>query len=72
MNTDQSVSGLRPLRRRRAGGAVTSLVTASLAFLVGGLVIVVTTGKAPWGVYKAIFEGAGLNWLLPWVSGADR
>ena len=34
--------------------------------------IVITTGKAPWGVYKAIFEGAGFNWLLPWVSGADR
>ena len=59
-------------RPRRGAGAVVSALTALLAFLVGGVVIVVTTGKAPWGVYKAIFEGAGLNWLLPWVSGADR
>ena len=43
-----------------------------MAFLIGGVVIVVTTGQAPWGVYKAIFEGAGINWLLPWVSGDDR
>ena len=72
MTTDQGDSDLHQLARRRAGGAVTSLLTAVVAFLVGGLVIVVTTGKAPWGVYKAVFEGAGLNWLLPWVSGADR
>jgi simple sugar transport system permease protein len=56
----------------RLGGAAASAVTAVVAFLVGGIVIVATTGKAPWGVYKAIFEGAGLNWLLPWVSGDDR
>jgi ABC-type uncharacterized transport system permease subunit len=72
MTTDQGDSGLHQLVRRRAGGAVTSLLTAVVAFLVGGLVIVATTGKAPWGVYKTVFEGAGLNWLLPWVSGADR
>jgi len=55
-----------------AGGAVAPLVTAALAFLVGGLVIVATTHKAPWGVYGGIFDGAGLNWLLPWTSGAAR
>ena len=72
MTTDQGDSDLHQLARRHAGGAVTSLLTAAVAFLVGGVVIVITTGKAPWGVYKAVFEGAGLNWLLPWVSGADR
>ena len=72
MTTDQGDSGVHQLVRRRAGGVVTSALTAVVAFLVGGIVIVVTTGKAPWGVYKAIFEGAGLNWLLPWVSGGDR
>jgi len=70
--TDQGDRGVHQLGRRHAAGAVISALTALIAFLVGGVVILVTTGKAPWGVYKAIFEGAGLNWLLPWVSGGDR
>ena len=57
---------------QRAGGLVAPLLTAALAFLVGGLVIVATTHKAPWGVYGAIFDGAGLNWVLPWLSAAER
>ena len=32
---------------QRAGGVAAPVLTAALAFLVGGLVIVVTTGKAP-------------------------
>jgi general nucleoside transport system permease protein len=42
-----------------------------LAFLVGGLVILVT-GHNPISTYKAIFNGSGLNWLFPWVTGDDR
>jgi simple sugar transport system permease protein len=72
MNTDLGDSGVHQFARRRAGGVVTSALTAVLAFLCGGVVIVATTGKAPWGVYRTIFEGAGLNWVLPWISGADR
>jgi simple sugar transport system permease protein len=72
VSIDQGEAGLRQLGRRRLAGAAVSGLTALLAFLAGGVVIVATTGKAPWGVYKAIFEGAGLNWLLPWVAGADR
>ncbi len=72
MSTDQGDAGVRDLVVRRGAGVVVSSVTALLAFVVGGVVIVITTGKAPWGVYKAIFEGAGLNWLLPWISGGDR
>ena len=33
-----------------------------IAFLISGVVIVVTTGKAPWGVYRAVFQGSGLDW----------
>jgi simple sugar transport system permease protein len=55
----------------RAGGLVTPLLTALLAFLVGGLVVLVT-GHDPFRTYGAIFNGTGLNWLFPWVSGADR
>ena len=57
---------------QRAGGLVAPVLTAAMAFLVGGLVIVATTHKAPWGVYGGIFNGAGLNWILPWISSADR
>jgi simple sugar transport system permease protein len=49
---------------QRAGGLLAPLLTVVLAFLVGGIVIVITTGKAPWSVYKAIFEGSGLNWFF--------
>ncbi len=57
---------------QKAEGILAPVLTALLAFFVGGLVVLVTTGKNPLTTYKAIFEGSGLNWLLPWVSGADR
>ena len=57
---------------QRAGGIVTPLITALFAFLVGGLVVVATTGKNPLRTYRAIFDGTGLNWLFPWVSGVAR
>ncbi len=55
----------------RGGGVFIPLITAFLAFLVGGLVVA-ATGANPIDTYQAIFEGSGLNWLLPWVSGDDR
>ncbi len=55
----------------RAGGIITPLLTALIAFLIGGLVVAVT-GSNPFTTYKAIFEGSGLNWLLPWISSEDR
>ncbi len=48
---------------QRAGGIVTPLLTALFAFLMGGLVVV-STGHNPFTTYKAIFEGAGLNWFF--------
>jgi ABC-type uncharacterized transport system permease subunit len=57
---------------QRAGGIVTPLITAALAFAVGGLVVFASTGKNPLGTYHAIFNGTGLEWLFPWVSGAAR
>jgi simple sugar transport system permease protein len=56
---------------QRVGGLLAPVLTVLVAFLVGGLVIVLT-GHAPWSVYQAIFRGAGLDWFLPWVQGADR
>ena len=57
---------------QRAGGVITPLLTAILAFFIGGLVVLVTTGKNPLSTYRAIFDGTGLNWLFPWVQGAER
>jgi general nucleoside transport system permease protein len=46
----------------RAGGIATPLITALFAFVVGGLVVL-GTGKNPFRVYKAIYDGTGLKWL---------
>jgi simple sugar transport system permease protein len=61
----------RLARYQRAGGIVTPLVTAVIAFLAGGLVVV-ATGKNPFTTYRGIFDGTGLSWLFPWVTGAAR
>src|SRR5689334_23894 len=51
---------------QRAGGVLTPLITAIVAFLIGGIVIAVT-GHNPLQAYWDIVKGAGLNWLAhPW------
>jgi simple sugar transport system permease protein len=57
---------------QKAEGILAPVLTALLAFFVGGLVVLATTGKNPLDTYKAIFDGTGLNWLFPWVTGDDR
>ena len=57
---------------QRAGGILAPLLTVVIAFVIGGLVVLVTTGKNPLETYKAIFEGSGLNWFFPWVTGEER
>ena len=42
---------------------MTPLMTAVFAFLMGGIVVL-ATGHNPLHTYKAIFEGAGLNWFF--------
>jgi ABC-type uncharacterized transport system permease subunit len=49
----------------RGGGVVVPLLTAGLAFLLGGLVVFIT-GNDPIATYEAIFKGTGLQWLFPW------
>jgi general nucleoside transport system permease protein len=49
---------------QRAEGFVAPLLTTVLAFFIGGLVVLVTTGKNPLTTYRAIFEGAGLSWFF--------
>jgi general nucleoside transport system permease protein len=55
----------------RGGGIIVPLITAVLAFIIAGLVVWVT-GHNPLATYKAIFNGTGLNWLFPWVTGDER
>jgi ABC-type uncharacterized transport system permease subunit len=51
----------------RAGGVLTPLITTVFAFLVAGLVILVSTGKNPLPVYRGILDGTGLPWLVHWL-----
>jgi ABC-type uncharacterized transport system permease subunit len=54
----------------RGGGVITPLLTVIVAFLIAGLVVLVT-GHDPVSTYRAIFEGSGLSWLLPWTADRD-
>ncbi len=57
--------------RRGASGVIVPIITAVIAFIAGGL-IVLATGHNPLSTYQSIFNGTGLNWLFPWVSGSER
>ena len=67
----EEVYSLRAGIYERAGGVLVPLAATLLAFLIGGLVVLIT-GHNPLTAYKAIFEGAGFNWFLPWVTGEER
>ena len=56
---------------QRAGGAVMPIVTTLFAFAMA-MVVIAATGHNPFKAFKGIFDGTGLNWLFPWVTGADR
>jgi ABC-type uncharacterized transport system permease subunit len=64
-----AVSGL-PAFYERAGGLLVPIAAALLAFVIGGLVMLVTEKSisAPFEAYKAIFEGSGLTWFIPGVG----
>jgi simple sugar transport system permease protein len=49
--------------RQRSGGIAVPVLTALIAFLLGGL-IVLATGHNPLIAYRDIFNGAGLNWVF--------
>jgi ABC-type uncharacterized transport system permease subunit len=44
-------------------GAIGPLITTVIAFMMGGLVVALT-GKNPFKVYHAIWNGTGLNWFF--------
>src|SRR2546428_6443014 len=49
---------------QRSGGVVVPLLTAVLAFLIGGLVVL-ATGQDPLAADRALFEGSRLHRLGP-------
>jgi ABC-type uncharacterized transport system permease subunit len=49
--------------RQRSGGIAVPVLTALVAFVLGGL-IVLATGHNPLLAYRDIFNGAGLNWIF--------
>jgi general nucleoside transport system permease protein len=55
----------------RGGGVIVPVLTAILAFLIGG-VAVLLVGKNPISTYEAIWEGTGLQWIFPWTTGEER
>lgn len=66
----RSPAGLTAFRRG-LGDVAVPIITALLAFVGGGL-IVLATGHDPLTTYSSIFDGTGLNWLFPWVGGSAR
>jgi simple sugar transport system permease protein len=57
--------------KQKAGGLIVPVLTALLAFLIGGLVVL-ATGHNPLLAYRDIFNGAGLNWVFhPTTSVVD-
>jgi len=57
--------------RRGASGVMVPIITTVIAFIAGGLVVL-ATGHNPLSTYQSIFNGTGLNWLFPWVTGSER
>ena len=55
----------------RGGGVVVPVLTALLAFLIGGIAVLLV-GKDPISTYEAIWRGTGLQWFFPWTTGEDR
>jgi simple sugar transport system permease protein len=52
-----------PSRFGGLAGAVPPVLTVVVAFFAGGLVVLVT-GKNPIKVYKAVWDGTGINWFF--------
>ena len=54
--------------RARLGSALFPLVTVALAFVLGGLVVILV-GSNPFTVYKQLAVGAGLDWPFQYLPG---
>jgi ABC-type uncharacterized transport system permease subunit len=50
-------------RFRGLSGVIAPVLTTIIAFLMGGAVVAIT-GKNPFKVYHAVFNGTGINWFF--------
>jgi simple sugar transport system permease protein len=68
-----SVAGLQSFYDR-AGSALLPVAAALLAFLIGGIVVLITEKSiaAPFEAYRAIFAGTGLSWFIPGGDTAEE
>jgi general nucleoside transport system permease protein len=57
--------------RRGVSGVMIPILTTVIAFIAAGLVVL-ATGHNPLSTYSSIFNGTGLNWVFPWVTGSER
>jgi general nucleoside transport system permease protein len=60
--TESDGAAARLARWQRAGGIVAPVMTAILAFLAGGIVVL-ATGHNPIEVYRGVWNGTGLRWF---------
>ena len=67
----RTVTSTTAAARAAAARAGLPLAAAAAAFLVGGALIAIS-GANPIAAYRGMLDGAGLNWLAPWVSGQAR
>ncbi|HSK14875.1 MAG TPA: ABC transporter permease [Gaiellaceae bacterium] len=67
--SEGSVTGVQALYDR-LGGVLIPAAAAFLAFLIGGIVVLITEKSiaAPFQAYQAIFQGTGLTWFIPFVG----
>jgi ABC-type uncharacterized transport system permease subunit len=56
---------------QHAGGIVMPVLTTVFAFAMA-MIVIAATGHNPFTAFRGIFNGTGLNWFFPWVSGLDR
>lgn len=55
----------------KAGGIAIPILTTVFAFAMS-MILIAITGHNPFTAFRGIFNGTGLNWLFPWVTGEDR
>ena len=56
--------------KQKVGGIIPPILTAILAFFIGGLVIL-ASGANPLDAYAGILEGAGINWFWDHLGNTD-
>ena len=65
------MTAVRGWLRIHGPGILLPVATTVLAFLIGGLVVLLT-GHDPLAAYRAIWNGTGITYLFPWTPAEDK